>query len=72
MAEKNKDEKRYYFYFKGLKLNKREANTAALSVVCGSIGAILVAVLPIPSRIVALSIVTVFVVVGYVVGRRIF
>jgi len=72
VADNNKDEKHYYFYFKGLKLDKREANKAAFSVICGSIGAILVAVLSIPNRIVALSIITAFVLLGYVVGRKMF
>lgn len=73
MANKKKKEDHYYVYFKGAKLTKREANIGGLSILFGLIGTIGVILVPVgKSRAIDLGIVALSILVGYIIGAKIF
>lgn len=70
-AKKKKED--HYVYFKGAKLTKREANIGGLSILFGLIGTIGVVLVPVETtRAIGFGIIMLFIVVGYIVGSRIF
>jgi len=67
---KNDDD---YFFFRGARLNKKQATRVGISSVLGFIGIILTYLLPIKEKsIISYFIITVFVLVGYfLIGNKI-
>lgn len=70
-----KKEKRdnYPVYFKGGKLTRREAKIAETSIVFGIIGMVIVFFTPVAeNKLIAYSIIIVFVIIGLYCGNKIF
>ncbi|MFA5272252.1 MAG: hypothetical protein WC412_07975 [Candidatus Omnitrophota bacterium] len=68
--KKNDD---YIVLLKGVKLSKREANIVGLSIIFGIIGTVVsMAAVGINNKTIGFMIVAVFVLIGYLIGNKIF